>query len=266
MILPPRSILSDLPNGRSTTQYSSIATNNAALTHRSATRYGPVHFLALLTTTIFFITNSSGCELFAFVAQGFSPGKIKALYKLADRPTLVLVDDPSNQLGAPSLPNGIANQVAFHLSDESIVSQANLIEPHHLYDLATKLNKDYSRTPIDRIGRELGAQQVIHIYVQSASYSWEPGMYRPSATVHVKVIDAVQGKRLFPPQRSVSESKTYPENHHTVQVLLPPRTMTDGGHNAVRYFGKPLTERIGRDAARLFFDHLPRQPNEPLEN
>ena len=223
-----------------------------------------VRLLILLATVVFFVT-TSGCELVGFVAQAIVPPKIKASYDLADRPTLVLVDDPSGRLGDPTLPHEIANQIAFHLSKESIVSQANLIEPHHLYELKAKLGKDYSRTPVDRIGRELGAQQVIHVYVESVSYTQNPGMYHPIATIHVKVIDAVKSKRLFPPQKTLDDENSS-LSHHTVNISMPHRTMSDDGHNAVRHFGRPLVERLGRNVARLFFDHPPRQPGEPFEN
>lgn len=240
----------------------SIAANDTVSPHRGTV--GHTCFLILLATTFFLIT-ASGCELVAFVTQGFAPRKIKALHDLADRPTLVLVDDPLGRLGDPGLPNEIANQVAFHLAEESLVSQDNLIEARQLYDLRTKLGKDYSRTPVDRIGRELGAQQVIHVYVESVSYSQNPGMYHPTATVHVKVIDAVKGKRLFPLQKALDDENS-PLSHHAVNVSMPHRTMADGGHHAVRFLGKPLAQRLGRDIARVFFDHLPRQPGDPLEN
>lgn len=239
-----------------------IAAHHTLPKHRDVA--APIHVLILLATAAFFVT-TSGCELVGFVAQGFSATKVKALHDLADRPTLVLVDDPSGRLGDPALPNEIANQVAFHLAGESIVSQANLIEPHHLYGLTTKLGKEYARTPVDRIGRELGAQQVIHVYVESVSYTQNPGMYHPISTVHVKVIDAVKGKRRFPPQRTLDDESSS-LSHHTVNVSMPHRTMADDGRNAVRHFGRPLAQRIGRDVARLFFDYLPRQPGEPLEN
>jgi len=260
VIRPPRLILR--PQATRPSNRPLIAANKSVSTDHPTAGY--TRFLVLLATAALLVT-TNGCELVGFVAQGFSASKIKAVYDLADRPTLVLVDDPSGRLGNPALPHEIANQVAFHLSEESIVSQANLIEPHHLYELKTKLGKDYARTPVDRIGRELGAQQVIHIYVESVSYSQNPGMYHPIATVHVKVIDAVKGKRLFPLQRTLDDESS-PLSHHTVNISMPHRTMSDGGYNPVRHFGKPLAHRIGRDVARLFFDYLPRQPGEPLEN
>ena len=47
---------------------------------------------------------------------------------------------------------------------------------------------------------------------------------------------------------------------------MPHRTMSDDGRHGPRYFDKALTQRLGRDVGRLFFDHLHRQPGEPLEN
>ena len=58
------------------------------------------------------IITTPGCAGFGFLAHLVGAGeKIPASYKLADRPTAILVDDPDNALGAPALPGVIANNI-----------------------------------------------------------------------------------------------------------------------------------------------------------
>ena len=78
----------------------------------------------------------SGCELFSFIAQGVVQPKTKARFTLHDQSTVVLVDDPEGSLGNPTLPNVIANRVAFELKQNMAVT--TIVPPDRLHALAAK--------------------------------------------------------------------------------------------------------------------------------
>ncbi len=206
----------------------------------------------------------TGCEGIALIAQGFSPPKVEALYRPVDRPTLVLVDDPPGQFGDPSLPNEIAHQIGFHLIQQAALTQPNVVSPHGLYELATRLGEAFATTPIDQIGQRLGAEQVVYVYVQAVRLIQEPGMFRPSAAVRVRVIDTTTGTQLFPdPQR---DDVSADPHYHNLTISMFYRSASNYNHETVRTVQQLLAKRIARDVARLFFDHTPRQPGEKFDD
>ncbi len=205
-----------------------------------------------------------GCNIVGFVARVFTP-KVKARYQLPDRPTLILVDDPANLLGDTTHASQIAHHVGFHLKQEELLLPDHIISPRDLYDLAVRLGDDYPHTPIDRIGREVAAQQVVYILVKAVGFGDDPGIIRPAAQVRVKVIDAARGSRLFPALmtegQEPSSLRDYP-----VAVKLPYTSIKEDWRSTVRQVTPRLAQRIARDVSRLFYDHHPRQPGEALED
>ncbi len=221
-----------------------------------------VYRLVILVT----LCAATGCQAVAYVAYVFFPKKTKARHQLADTTTAVLVDDPSHLLGDRTLSVHMANHVGFHLTQQGILSQAHLVPPGHIYELAGRLGDQFARTPVDQVGRQLKASQVIHVYVTSVSHDQEPGLIRPTATLQVKVIDAVEGKRLFPPTGPDHTFSGTSHPHGTVVATMRHRPVDNESPLAVRQVRKLLTERAGLEVARVFFDHLPRQPGDLLED
>ena len=221
-------------------------------------------FTILWIAAVSALLTLNGCEIFAFVANAIFQNKIKAVHELTDRPTLILVDDPRSIFEDLKLPDYIANETAYELIDKRVLSQANAVPIEGLYPLKTKLGRNYNRTPIDHIGKSLEAQQVVHIFVQSVSLGDTPGLLRPAASVRVKVIDAITGKRLLPapdPNNPLPPSQSY----HLVDVTMPYHSGNADDPNVIRQARQQLAKRVARDVSRLFFDHWPRQPGEPFD-
>ena len=186
------------------------------------------------------------------------------MYIPEDRPTLILVDDPSGQLGDPGLANMIAGQIGHQLVKEEVIGLANVVSPHKLYDLAAEMGSEYVRTPVDQIGQRLGARQVIYVYIQSVSLSEQPGLFRPTAVVRVKLIDVTEGRQLFPEvPGDLGSSET---EFHNIHVVMYYRGAEDFGHGVVQTIRKKLADRISRDVSRLFFEYLPRQPGDKFDD
>lgn len=232
-----------------------LKTGASAATPRTLWLFGV--FAAVAMTTL------AGCEVIGFLGQSLFNPKVEALYVLTDRPTLILVDDPTHQMGEPRIAYAVAEETGFHLAEASVVSESNLLAPARVHELAARLGSDYPQTPIDQIGRALGAQQVIHVYIHSVSLSPEPGLLRPIVEAHVKVIDVEQGRRVFPPPPQADQP--LPRSHHPVTVTMFYRSAPNGGAEVMRAIQLKLVKRLGRDIARLFFDHVPRQPGDKFE-
>lgn len=195
----------------------------------------------------------AGCQLVAFVSQGLVSPKVKARFKLDDRPTFVLVDDPNNVLGNPILPNVIANHVGFEIQRHAITT---VIPPDKLHALVATLGSEFYRAPIDRIGREVGAEQVIYVNVQSVQLEADPGLYRPTATVRVQVVDVVKGVRVYPPvAQAIEDPIAMPYGWDPVTVEMAYQLPGLATRNDGMVMSRDLAARIGRVVAEIFYDH-----------
>lgn len=206
----------------------------------------------------------AGCEAFSFLSQAFVT-KVDAKYKLADQPTLILVDDPQSLLGDPSLERVLAARVGFYLAEQGVVKE--IVSPDRVAGLATKLGPHYATAPLDQIGLAAGAKQVVNVYVEQTDFRVEEGTYRPGMRVRVKVVDAATGKRLFPAaDASTSGDLTTSANGYPVASQLFYKIGIGEGTDDVTQAVKAVVERSGRDVSRLFYQYTPRQPGEKFDD
>lgn len=199
-----------------------------------------------------------GCELASFVTQAAIDPKVKCLYEIQDRPTLVLVDDPAKLLGDPALAGVIADRIRRELRDTKAV--ATLVEPVRLRDEQARLGEAYATTPVDQLGRNVGAEQVIHVEIVEMQLEPAPGILRPKATTRVKLIDAKAGERLFPPTQmgqAASGVSPQPLGQPVVSELFYQQLPEDTRANLNRVV-RTLADRIGRDVSWVFVDHKKR--------
>lgn len=204
---------------------------------------------------------SAGCEAIAFLGA-MGGEKVKAQYKLPNRPTLVMVEDPERHLGNPTLNSVAAANAAFHLKQNQALT-APLIDQAELTALEARLGQEYARTPIDQVGRLLGAEQVVHVQVDSVSMQTAPGVYRPTAIVQVKVIDVADGERLFPEAPRFTNPNAPPPGHR-VKAQLSVRSAGTDGRGTTAVLAQSLAEEIGHTVARLFYDHKKPEPGSTL--
>lgn len=209
-------------------------------------RLGVVALAAILTAT-------AGCEVAGVVADVVGGGgQVDAVYELPDRPTLVLVDDPANRLPRHHLADIIAGRIGDALKNNDIVEQ---VVPTTMAGSLEQRHDDFDRWPIDKVGQHAGAQQVIYVLVQAFSLRDE-AIYRPTARVHVKVIDAASGARLFPPAR---HEHGYPVARQQQYTHMDGATAT-----TEQLLGRRLAETLARDIGRLFHPYPKPQPGERL--
>lgn len=210
--------------------------------------------LSLLLVMLCVVT---GCEAIGMMASALVPPTKPAVYQIADRPTLVIVDDPNNQLKDPQLALVVAANCTETFRTEKVIAQ--VIDTDKLAALAIELGDRYPKTSPYDIGKRLGAKQVILVHVFAASMSPEPSMIRPIAEVGVKLFDVDSKERVFPPSSNATGTPDRPktEGFHVTKVSLRVK-ITDANPGRVELLARQkLAEEIGTTVALLFFEHDP---------
>lgn len=201
----------------------------------------------------------NGCEPVNYVLFAFEDDRISARYKLAeDASVVVLVDDPNHLLGDPSLPRLVAAW-----ANESInkkIKKTTAVSINKVIELEQKLGEDFANMPVDQVGSEVGATQVIYVLVESAGISGDPGLYRPQAVVRVNVIDVATGSRLFPlADHTNPEDSSSAKRGEAVETKLPYTTSDQSPIGETAVLMQKLAQEIGVNVAQLFYRHHPAQ-------
>ncbi len=91
------------------------------------------------------------------------PPKRDAQHELADRPTVVFVDDRNNAIphNALRVRRAIANKVSVDLMEQEILTDA--ISPGDTMAMARERDREDTLLPIEAIGEAAGAEQVIYV-------------------------------------------------------------------------------------------------------
>lgn len=195
----------------------------------------------------------TGCVQFGWLAGGLIPQKIPAVHEIPQLPTLVMVDDPRGALGDDALRVTLAQEVEAQLMQNNavprIIEQQTLAQYQRLHD------ERYGQIPVDQVGRDLGAAQVIHITVLSSALAQEPTLMRPAATASVKLIDVVGRKRLFPGVQPADSSMPAAEESVGYPITTRLRYRTEGreAHAMIPLIRQALAKSLGTQAGQLFF-------------
>ncbi len=191
-----------------------------------------------------------GCNLIALGADAVAGSRQAAKYKLdPTRPVLVFVDDPLGVFVNPLFPRTVAANAQFHLLEHRV---AERLIPQDELDTYTRGKGDaFATTPVDTVGRDLGAEQVIYVRLESLAVSTEPGETRPTLIADVRVIDALTGERLWPDTPATLNGAA-PGFRLVTQLSHGSQTGNRTPSAAETY--RAVSERLGRDTARLFYN------------
>ncbi len=191
----------------------------------------------------------------AYIAAG--QPKADAAYVLADRPTVVFVDDRRNAIPLNSLNTrrAIADEVTRQLQERELVLQ--MIAPQDALALVRQRDRDDELLAIDEVGDGVGAEQVIFVEMLSFEGS-TGGMPRLSASCRVKVIDVPNRTRLFPDPASEQDYRDVAVVGPTVS---PERFRTEQG---LRQLQLELALMVGDQVTRLFYRHVPDEVGQRL--
>ncbi len=185
--------------------------------------------------------------------------KAAAQYELIDRSTVVFVDDRMNAIPINSsrVRRAIADKVTMQLMTEEVLTTT--VAARDAMVTARNRDRDGSLLSIEAIGEAVGAEQVI--YVEMTSFRGSPDGFTPRATgsVTVKVVDAVNKARLFPPPDADKPAVV-------VYVVTQPFDIelfkTSQGRSQIETI---LAELLGDRIAKLFYPHIPDEIGSRLE-
>jgi hypothetical protein len=194
----------------------------------------------------------AGCNIVTPIVYAIEgPGQIDAELVLEDRPTVVFIDDRSNLLSPITLRRDIADTVSKELMRHAKLTVT--IRPVDAMAVARRLDTNDEPMAIDRIAREVGAEQII--YVQMLAWRRTPDGFtpRPTAACSVQVIDAMNSAILYPP---MVEGEGAARTGRTVQTMLQP--MPESAYDsraAIRQLQETLAQELGGEIAKLFYKH-----------
>lgn len=221
----------------------------------SPNRVAPPLCLILLAAMSFL----AGCEPINYVLFAFEDDRIPARFELVkDASVVVLVDDPNHLLGDLSLPRLVSAYASDGLRQN--LKKTKVVAIDKVIDIEQKTGEDFANMPVDQIGSEVGAAQVIYVLIESAGISGDPGLYRPQAVVRVNVIDVATGKRLFPAADHAKPAgdTTYSASHgEPVEIKLPYTTSDQSPIGETAVMMRKLSQEIGINVAKLFYRHHP---------
>ena len=218
------------------------------------------------------VAGLNGCAGGSFLAYIFGAGEsIPAKYKLQDRDTLILVDDPDYRLGAPHMTNVVANNIRYHLqnqrdADSKFMPTAKLVTLSDLTTAGRLTDQNLSKMTIEDIGSLAQAKQVIYVEVESASlYHETRQVTKPKASVTVKVLDVVERKRLFPAPPKMADSRITPPGYPVVVQLRFDGVDDSGGRGMETVLNQHLAEETGKKVAQVFYDHSKPPPGRSIK-
>lgn len=223
---------------------------------------GPRAIVAALLLTAA-VVSSAGCEGIAWLSQVAQP-KLKAEYKIQDRPTLVVVDDPRGALSDSALRGVLASRIGFEMVRAKGLSQQNLVSQEALQRVAGEAGDAFKKMPLAQIGREAGAEQVIGVELLALDMQAEPGAFRPSLLAQAKLIDVATRQRLFPKTLSLEAGADVPG--HPVRSQMFYRVVDADNRAASMAALQQLMARAGREIAHVFVDHERPQPGDPFRD
>jgi hypothetical protein len=207
-----------------------------------------------------------GCQATAVaVAAVQGPPRAEPQFVLPDVNTAVLIEDPAGHLSNPGTARQIASTAIYHLRLNEVLPTAVFVDPRELAKLQALLDRDWAATPIDAIGRRVGAQQVIYAEVVAASFASDQMLFRPQVRLEVKIINTEDGRRLWPPPPPLPDPEAVAPGH-PLEVQLD----ADGAAARAESSRTPsdairqLADEAGRALGRLFFEWRVEEPGSSL--
>ena len=195
----------------------------------------------------------AGCNIVTPLAYVVTPEPtVEAQFELANRPTVVFIDDRRNVVSPSSLRRVIADRATELLIKEGVLTPETAIRPRDALGVAMARDKSGDLLPIDEIGRAVGAEQIIYVEMYAFTGTVDGVKPQPGAAFQVKVLDIENRERLFP----VPE----PDGPESLPVKSYGRTMSpelyQSRSSRIQIF-ETLALRVGQDVAQVFYDHRP---------
>jgi hypothetical protein len=186
----------------------------------------------------------SGCTALGVAAYKIAgPPAVKAKYKPAKTPLLVLVENYQRQSSSRVNGDLLARMVADQLDEHEV---APIIPLEKLTELRDA-QPNFSTMSISAIGKALDAQQVLYIQVLQDNVTALSGgeTLQGELLVRVKVVAVASGETLWPTDVA--------EGH---EMSMTTQLGADRGGN-VREVQERLDTKLSDEIAKLFYDWKP---------
>jgi hypothetical protein len=190
-----------------------------------------------------------GCNI---IGAGYvlvkGPEKTPAQFTLPkDRPTVVFVDDIGNVLMRRTMRTDIARAAQQALLSERVLT--NVVDATAPMQV---VQRESAGQPLDisTLGRAVEAEIVVYVQMDAFTLSSDGQTFSPQARAHVKVIDAVAKKRLWPED---VEGRPI-----TVTMRVSSSTVPRSATERITALNA-LAERTGLAVAQLFYEHEARE-------
>lgn len=156
-----------------------------------------------LTASLAMLGTVAGCNILGPAGYLVSDDRTPAAHRLDPKRTaVVFVDDRNSVLPTRALRQRIAAAAEKEILGAKLLD-ADVISSESLQQVV--MAERFSRPrSIAEVGRAVQADQVIYAAVDSFTLSPDGSQHAPSAKLRVKVIDAKNDARLFPPDDSTS--------------------------------------------------------------
>jgi len=140
----------------------------------------------------------AGCAMVGLLAdKALGPPETPAVYKPDKKPMLVMVESYKQQSVLESPSDELAQDLSELIKKHSV---SPIVDPMKLLEYRTEHADRYGTMPVQTIGRELGASQVLYVNIKGVDVGTPTGgdVYSGTVDVRVKVVDVSTGRTLWP--------------------------------------------------------------------
>ncbi len=208
----------------------------------------------------------TGCNMLGGAAVALIPKPpVPAQHDLADKRTLVIVEDRRGMIQDPSVIRQVNASLRQALEEEEVVT-TGFVPQSELTALEGELGDAYRSTSLQQIGTRLEADQVVYAEIVAYQLQMGGGIYHPAMALNVKVIDIDEGRRVFPPDIDPETGVTLSATSVPVRTELRVVNRTAEGAAAQSIASRELAAQAGLDVARLFFEWRRPEPGDMLRD
>lgn len=177
---------------------------------------------------------------------------VEARHKLPKEISVaIVVNDPMQRLGDRRMSNMVAEVARRDLLEKTAVKS---VKPTlEVERIRTDMGDEFDTLAIDALGRRLGVDQVINVYIESVDWQKTVDIIRPKAVARVKVVDVSESARTFPEgevDRWADPGKITVEMKHA--------NMDRDWRATLPLIQQELARQIGRTVGRLFYKYHPK--------
>jgi hypothetical protein len=162
----------------------------------------------LLTLVVVSFGALAGCATIGFGAQALFPPKVDPVYEpVKTAPLLVMVENQRN----PSMSVAEVDELTGYILDDLAAYEvAPLIDREKLQELRDLHEKDMEKMTISKIGKDVGAEQVLYVDLKRSNVGTIAGVpLHGRIDVAVKVVDAKTGQTLFPKNATAAYAMSF---------------------------------------------------------